>query len=608
MMDQNVSSSPLTMTSFEKSSTSSFSSNSLSLLPPATLSSPVKKSHLKTPPSSTLRENNSSTLKNNNYSKQQNSIERKNFNGLLSPEFSSPNLYTSNISISVISDSPIADKEKEKEKENTKPLPAPVFKKKRQAEPNFNSSNKRSKHYKSNSTDFVLPLPEEMPPINFTSDTKPPYSYATLIGMALLRSPERRLTLAEIYHWITENFKYYKKGDVGWQNSIRHNLSLNKAFEKTEKSKEKKGHFWQIVSGYEHNYCNIKEIKRGTSSGTRRSSKLTEPSTPKSQSASNSDTDTHDDADEDDDEDDNDNDDYIDRDSHIVSSHFTNSESRKTDSNFLQTPTSNDQYNHNQYNNPLLNRRNFNHIYDKSSKHHRTISDGLNSITEFSMSLNASPIFVPFDASPCVSGGTLGSSDFTSSFSCQSNFELSPMKLTEPDPIGPILEPMTPNRSNHRVQLPSISKQLLLPIPTSNGSNNTNNISILHPNASSASIKHSTPLRYTNTPISSNILNIPHSNTSKKLWASPSYLDDFYTSPIAHGRKQTHQSLIHIPPSSSSQSSRNHQQRHVSSNIQGSPIPSVKRRLNMMNNGYSTNDIFGIDICTIQNNEYDDSN
>ncbi|TID15757.1 hypothetical protein CANINC_004286 [Pichia inconspicua] len=586
MVDQSVSSSPLTMSSFEKSSTTSFSSNELTLLPPATLSSPVKRSHLKTPPSSTLRENNSSSLKNGNILSQQNSIERKNVNGLLSPEFSSPNLYASNIHISVISDSPVG---KDDEKENNLPLPAPIFKKKRQADSSLNTSNKRSKHFKSNSSDFILPLPEEMPPINFTSDAKPPYSYATLIGMALLRSPERRLTLAEIYQWITDNFKYYKKGDVGWQNSIRHNLSLNKAFEKTEKSKEKKGHFWQIVPGYEHNYCNIKEIKRGSTSTNRKSIKCADPSTPKSLSTVNSDTDTYDDNDDDYDDDDDD------EDNHIVE--LASVYTKKADSNFLQTPTLSEQY-------KLLNRRNLSHIYDNSLKHNRTISDGLNSIPELSMSLNASPIFVPFDASPSISRGAIGSSEFTSSFSCQSNFELSPMKLTDPDPIGPILEPMTPNKSNHRVQLPSISKHLTLPIPTLTSTENSNSFGILHPNLSSVQFKHSTPIRYTNTPISNN-QNIPHSNNSKKLWASPSYLDDFYTSPITHGRKHSYQSKLYPP--SSSQSSRNYHHRLIPSNIQLSPIPSVKRRLNMMNNGYSTNDIFGIDICTIHNNEYDDS-
>ncbi|CAL00569.1 uncharacterized protein An17g02270, partial [Aspergillus niger] len=46
-----------------------------------------------------------------------------------------------------------------------------------------------------------LPEPHEMPPIE-DDGTKPPYSYATLIGMSILRAPNRRLTLAQIYKWI----------------------------------------------------------------------------------------------------------------------------------------------------------------------------------------------------------------------------------------------------------------------------------------------------------------------------------------------------------------------------------------------------------------------
>ncbi|QLQ81309.1 hypothetical protein HG537_0F00700 [Torulaspora globosa] len=80
---------------------------------------------------------------------------------------------------------------------------------------------------------------------------KPPYSYATLIGLAILQSPEGKLTLSQIYSWISSHFPYYKLKDSGWQNSIRHNLSLNEAFVKTEKSCDGKGHFWEVKWGEE---------------------------------------------------------------------------------------------------------------------------------------------------------------------------------------------------------------------------------------------------------------------------------------------------------------------------------------------------------------------
>ncbi|XP_050297951.1 forkhead box protein P1-like isoform X2 [Anthonomus grandis grandis] len=78
-------------------------------------------------------------------------------------------------------------------------------------------------------------------------DKKPPFSYATLICIAMGRNGNR-MTLNAIYHWIRENFLYYRKAHPSWQNSIRHNLSLNKCFVKQARSKEEpgKGGFWRL--------------------------------------------------------------------------------------------------------------------------------------------------------------------------------------------------------------------------------------------------------------------------------------------------------------------------------------------------------------------------
>ncbi|AGO10040.1 AaceriAAR050Cp [[Ashbya] aceris (nom. inval.)] len=83
------------------------------------------------------------------------------------------------------------------------------------------------------------------------SDRKPPYSYAVLIGVAILQSQEGKLTLSQIYRWISSFFPYYRLCDAGWQNSIRHNLSLNEAFVKGGKSLDGKGHFWEIKGNCE---------------------------------------------------------------------------------------------------------------------------------------------------------------------------------------------------------------------------------------------------------------------------------------------------------------------------------------------------------------------
>ncbi|KAL1489872.1 hypothetical protein ABEB36_013800 [Hypothenemus hampei] len=83
---------------------------------------------------------------------------------------------------------------------------------------------------------------------------KPPYSFSCLIFMAIEDSKQKALPVKEIYAWILEHFPYFKNAPTGWKNSVRHNLSLNKCFQKVEKAPNLgKGSLWTVDPQYKPN-------------------------------------------------------------------------------------------------------------------------------------------------------------------------------------------------------------------------------------------------------------------------------------------------------------------------------------------------------------------
>ncbi|KAF1837173.1 hypothetical protein BDW02DRAFT_492083 [Decorospora gaudefroyi] len=91
--------------------------------------------------------------------------------------------------------------------------------------------------------------------------------YAQLIYQALMNAPGRTMILRDIYDWFKANTDKATGSETkGWQNSIRHNLSMNGAFEKVDQpcDEARKGFMWRLTE---------EAIRDGVKSTTRYRSK-----------------------------------------------------------------------------------------------------------------------------------------------------------------------------------------------------------------------------------------------------------------------------------------------------------------------------------------------
>jgi len=74
---------------------------------------------------------------------------------------------------------------------------------------------------------------------------KPPYSYISLICMAIANTAEKKATLRDIIKYIESHFPYYRTNKK-WHGSIRHNLTINDCFVKLPRRLGNRSCLWTI--------------------------------------------------------------------------------------------------------------------------------------------------------------------------------------------------------------------------------------------------------------------------------------------------------------------------------------------------------------------------
>ena len=75
-------------------------------------------------------------------------------------------------------------------------------------------------------------------------NTSPPYM--KMIAESIMESPMKRLVLSQIYSHIEQSYPRFTGSKGSWKNSVRHNLSTNKCFQRCGRALSGRGYIWQI--------------------------------------------------------------------------------------------------------------------------------------------------------------------------------------------------------------------------------------------------------------------------------------------------------------------------------------------------------------------------
>ncbi|KAL1921364.1 uncharacterized protein VTP21DRAFT_11080 [Calcarisporiella thermophila] len=77
---------------------------------------------------------------------------------------------------------------------------------------------------------------------------RPPNSYTALIKEAIESSPQKKMTVSEIYDYFLTHYPFFRTTTCTWKNSIRHNLTMKRIFVRDARPSNEpgKGGFWTV--------------------------------------------------------------------------------------------------------------------------------------------------------------------------------------------------------------------------------------------------------------------------------------------------------------------------------------------------------------------------